>query len=145
VPLDLCSLRFTSIYGPGRQTSFVVDDIVSAALRGEPALVDAMTDWPYVYVDDAADAVVAASFSAGRRQLFYFIAYPEQVTLEELAAAAGQSTGNPAQLVISDKHAPSARGPLDISPAQRDFGFTPRVGYREGIRRMIEARLVAPT
>jgi UDP-glucuronate 4-epimerase len=145
VPLDLCSLRFTSIYGPGRHTSLVVDDIVTATLRGEPALVDPMTDWPYVYVDDAADAVVAASFSVGRRQLFYFIAYPEQVTLEELVAAAAQSGANPARLIINDKRARAARGPLDISPAQRDFGFAPRVNYREGIRRMIDARLAKPT
>ena len=39
VPLDLCSLRFTSIYGPGRRTRFVVDDIVDAAVQGTPALV----------------------------------------------------------------------------------------------------------
>ena len=32
VKLDLCSLRFSSIYGPGRRTSLVVDDIVA----GEP-------------------------------------------------------------------------------------------------------------
>ena len=26
VPLDLCSLRLTAVYGPGRQTEFNVDD-----------------------------------------------------------------------------------------------------------------------
>jgi nucleoside-diphosphate-sugar epimerase len=139
VPLDLCSLRFTSIYGPGRQTGLVVDDIVKATLGGKPASVDPATDWPYIYIDDAADAVVAASFSTTRRQLFYFIAYPEQVSLKELSAAAEQSSGKPTRIVIDDKHPRAARGPLDISPAQRDFGFVPRVGYREGIRRMVDA------
>jgi nucleoside-diphosphate-sugar epimerase len=145
VPLDLCSLRFTSIYGPGRHTSFVVDDIVTATLRGEPALVDPTTDWPYVYIDDAADAVVVASFSPRRRQLFYFIAYPEQVSLEDLVAVAAQSGGKPARLVVNDKHARSARGPLDIFPALRDFGFAPRVNYRDGVRRMIKARRAETT
>ena len=32
VPLDLCSLRFTVIYGPGRETTFTVEKIVRAAL-----------------------------------------------------------------------------------------------------------------
>jgi len=143
VPLDLCSLRFTSIYGPGRRTRFVVDDIVSAALSGEPALVDAATDWPYIYIDDAADAAVAACFSAGRRQLLYFIACPEQVTLEELAAVAGRAAGKPSRLAINDTSPRAARGPLDIAPAQRDFGFVPKVDHRQGVRRMVETMLSA--
>lgn len=141
VPIDLCSLRFTSIYGPGRHTSFVVDDIVMATIRGELALVDAATDWPYIYIDDAADAMICAAFSVGRRQLFYFIAYPEQVTLEQLAAAAGESSGNSPRLAINDNRPRAARGPLDIAPAQRDFGFSPQIGHREGVRKMVEAML----
>ena len=143
VPLDLCSLRFTSIYGPGRRTGFVVDDIVKATLRGKPASVDPTTDWPYIYIDDAADAVVSASFSETRRQLFYFISYPEQVSLEDLAIAAEQCSGKAARLVVNRLRSPASRGPLDISAAQRDFGFSPRVGYREGIRRMVDTMLAA--
>jgi nucleoside-diphosphate-sugar epimerase len=139
IPLDLCSLRFTSIYGPERRTSFVVDDIVAATLRDESALVEAATDWPYIYIDDAADAAVAACFSEGRRQLFYFIAFPEQVTLEALAVAAEQASGKPSRLTIKDMRWRAARGPLDVTPAQRDFGFVAKVDHREGIRRMVEA------
>ena len=36
VPLDICSLRLTAVYGPGRQTEFNVDTIVRAALAGKP-------------------------------------------------------------------------------------------------------------
>jgi UDP-glucose 4-epimerase len=144
VPLDLCSLRFTSIYGPGRQTRFVVDDIVSAALSGKSVAVEPTTDWPYIYIDDAADAAVAACFSTTRRELYYFIAYPEQVTLEELSCAAANSGGAP--LLDVDENGPRAkRGPLDIGPAQRDFSFTPKVDHRDGMRRMVEARLANPT
>ena len=136
VPLDLCSLRFTSIYGPGRRTRLVVDDIVAAAAQGKPALVQSTTDWPYIYIDDAADAAVSACFSERRRQLFYFIAYPEQVTLDDLAAAA--AGGKPVQLLWDEALPRAARGPLDIAPARRDFDFTPKIDHRTGIRRMVE-------
>jgi hypothetical protein len=56
-----------------------------------------------------------------------------------LAIAAEQSSGKAARLVINYKHLRASRGPLDISAAQRDFSFIPRVGYREGIRRMVDA------
>lgn len=143
LPLDLCSLRFTGIYGPGRRTPFVIDDLVEAALRGHPVRVPAATDWPYIYVDDAADAAVAACFCEQRRQLAYFIAYPEQVSLADLAAAAA-AAGCPVRLEIDDGNPASARGPLDISAAQRDFGFSPEVDHREGIRRVVAARRTMP-
>jgi nucleoside-diphosphate-sugar epimerase len=138
VPLDLCVLRFTTIYGPGRQTQSVIDDIVAAALAGRDAHVEPATDWPYVYVDDAAQATVAAAFCTPRRQLAYYVAYPEQVALAQLAAAASQPH-EPVRLVIDETRRQAARGPLDIAPARRDFGFAPQVDHREGIRRMVAA------
>jgi UDP-glucuronate 4-epimerase len=68
VPLDICSLRLTAVYGPGRRTEFNVDTIVRAALAGIPARLDPLTAWPYVYMEDAADAAIAACFSPCRRR-----------------------------------------------------------------------------
>ena len=99
VPLDLCSLRLTAVYGPGRQTEFNVDTIVRAALAGKPARLAPLTDWPYVYVDDAADAAIAACFRDGAPQLAYFVAHPERVTPDDIAAACA-AAGKPVRLEI---------------------------------------------
>jgi nucleoside-diphosphate-sugar epimerase len=138
VPLDICSLRLTAVYGPGRQTEFNIDTVVRAALAGRPARLDPLTDWPYVYVDDAADAAIAACLAAGRRQLAYFVAHPERVSPEDIAAACG-AAGYPVRLDIDTLKPQAARGPVDVEAAARDFGFRAQVGHREGIRRMIEA------
>jgi nucleoside-diphosphate-sugar epimerase len=138
VPLDLCSLRFTVIYGPGRQTVFTVEKIVGAALAGKVARIEPMTDWPYIYIDDAAEAAVSACFAGGRKQLSYFIAHPEKVTPGDIAAAAA-AAGKPMRLEIDNSKPAVARGPVDTDTPARDFGFRAKVGYREGIRRMIEA------
>ena len=137
VPLDLCSLRLTAVYGPGRETEFNVDTIVRAALAGQPARLDPLTDWPYIYVDDAAEATIAACFSGARTQLAYFVAHPEKVTPEDIAAACG-AAGYPVRLEIDSSKPVAARGPVDVEAATRDFGFRAKVGHREGIRRMIE-------
>jgi UDP-glucuronate 4-epimerase len=138
VRLDICSLRLTAVYGPGRETEFNIDTIVRAALAGQPARLDPLTDWPYVYVDDAADAAIAACFSSMRQQLSYFIAHPERVTPEDIAAACG-AAGHPVRLDIDHAKPVAARGLVDVEAAARDFGFRAQVGHREGIRRMIEA------
>src|SRR5437868_6203428 len=138
VPLDLCSLRLTAVYGPGRETEFNVDTIVRAALAGKPARLDPLTDWPYIYVDDGAEAAIAACFSSARKQLAYFIAHAERVTPGDIAAACG-AVGYPVRLEIDASKPAAARGPVDIEAAARDFGFRAKVGHREGIRRMIGA------
>ena len=138
ISLDLCSLRFTVIYGPGRETTFTVEKIVRAALAGETARIQPMTDWPYVYIDDAARAAVQACFSNSRKHLSYFIAHPEKVTPDDIAAAAA-AAGKPVRLAIDASKPKAARGPLDIEPAARDFGFRAQVGHREGVRRLIES------
>ena len=138
VPLDICSLRLTAVYGPGRQTEFNVDTIVRAALAGTSARLDPLTDWPYVYVDDAADAAIAACFSQTRRQLAYFVAHPERVTPDDIAAACA-AAGKSVRLEIDTSKPKAARGPVDVEAAARDFGFRAQVGHREGIRRMIVA------
>ncbi len=134
VPLDLCALRFTGVYGPGRRTAFIVDDIVAGALERRPVRVPASSDWPYIFVDDAADAAIAACLSDRRAQLAYFLAHPEQVALQDLAQAAGLEHWE-----IDRSQGELRRGPVDIAPAKRDFGFDPKVGIREGIQRMMEA------
>jgi nucleoside-diphosphate-sugar epimerase len=138
VPLDICSLRLTAVYGPGRQTEFNIDTIVRAALVGTTARIDPLTDWPYVYVDDAADAAIAACFSDRRKQLAYFVAHPEKVTPDDIAAAC-TAAGRPVRLEVDASKPKAARGPVDVEAAARDFGFRAKVGHREGIRRMIEA------
>ena len=138
-PLDLCSLRFTGIYGPGRRTSFVTGEIVNAAVEGRPAHVEPMTDQPFLYIDDAADAAVAACLSDRRQQLHYFLAYPEQVTLADLAAATA-AAGAPVKIEVDTTRTAARRGPVDIGPAVRDFGFAPKIDHRTGITRMIAAR-----
>lgn len=138
ISLDLCSLRFTVIFGPGRETTFTVEEIVGAALAGKAARIQPMTDWPYIYIDDAARAAVQACYAKGRKQLRYFIAHPEKVTPEDIAAAAA-AAGKPVRIEIDSSKLSAARGPLDIEPAARDFGFRAQVDLREGVRRLIEA------
>lgn len=143
IAMDLCGLRFSTVYGPGRTTSLVTDAIADAALAGAAIEVPATSDWPYIFIDDAADATVAAALSPARRQLMYFISYPEQVSAHDLAAAAAAALGKP-PITVSMTGAPTNRGPVDIGPALRDFGFVPKIDHREGMRRLVEARRSRP-
>ena len=138
LPLDVCALRFTAVYGPGRQTTQVIHEFIAAAREGRAITVQDATAAPYVYIDDAADAAVAACFSTTRKRLAYFVAHPEQVSLPDIAAAVQAELG-PVAWKIDGTLPKIRRGPMNLKPAEREFGFVAQVGHREGIRRIVAA------
>jgi nucleoside-diphosphate-sugar epimerase len=139
VATNLCSLRFAGIYGPGRRTANVIDGVVDAAIAGRSIRLPRQGGYPYVYIDDAADAAVAACFSERRRDLIYNIAYPEQVALGDIVDAAAVGAHR-VTLDVDESRSTDPRGALDISAARRDFDFNPAIDHREGVRRLIEAK-----
>jgi len=137
--LDVAVLRFSTIYGPGRRTEILIHDIVEAGLAGRTARIAPTTAWPYIFIDDAADATIAALFATGRRQLTYYVTHPEMVSADDIAQAAGAALGRgPVALEVAG--APMARGPADVQAPTRDFGFRAKIDHREGLRRLVAAR-----
>jgi UDP-glucose 4-epimerase len=137
--MELCALRLTGVYGAGRRTANAFGDLIAAALAGRPARVpSAVNSWPYVYIDDAADAVVAAAMAPAVTQLFYNIAHPELVSLQDIAAALA-AAGAPVELVPDPELPVVRRGTLAVAAAARDFGFTAAVDHKAGVRAMLGA------
>jgi hypothetical protein len=81
--------------------------------------LEPLTDWPYIYID-AADAAVAACFSNSRKQLIYYVAHPEKVTPNDLAATAG-AAGSPVRIEIDKSHPIASRSSVNTGSAARDF------------------------
>jgi nucleoside-diphosphate-sugar epimerase len=137
--IDAAVLRFSTIYGPGRRTEILIHDVVEAGIAGRTARIAPTTAWPYIFIDDAADATVAALFATGRRQLTYYVTHPAMVSADDISRAAGEALGRgPVALEVAG--APMARGPADVEAPARDFGFRAKVDHREGLRRLVAAR-----
>jgi UDP-glucuronate 4-epimerase len=139
IPIELCALRLTAVYGPGRRTANSFHEMIVSARAQRPLPVPAAANsWPYVFIDDAADAVIAAALSPGLSQLSYNVAHPDVVSLQDIADALGEA-GCMVQLVPDPALPVVARGTLAVAAAQRDFGFSAAVDHREGVRRVLEA------
>jgi UDP-glucose 4-epimerase len=137
--VPLAVLRLAHVYGPGDPSAKAIPSFLGACLRGERPTVrgDGSDVRDYVYVEDAADAVVQA---LERRAAGTFnVASGAGVSIRELLAAVRLATGSS----VEPRWLPAARAAsrvvLDPGRARVALGWEPRIGLAEGLRRTVTA------
>jgi nucleoside-diphosphate-sugar epimerase len=161
--LELCAagavaatiVRPFSVYGPGASPRSVVAEIAAAVARGEPPCVaDPRPVRDYVYVTDAAAAIVRCGErgASGVRApdvrvpdvRAYNVASGRGVSIEELARAALRVAGR-SELAIRRRAGDRPAGALvlarvgDPARARDELGFQAAVALEDGLERTLRA------
>ena len=138
-----------NLYGPNDnfdpQTSHVIPALIrkllEAKARGEPTV----TCWgtgsasrEFLYVEDAAEAIVLAAERYNKADPVN-IGSGHEITVGELAALLCKLTGFEGEL-IWDRTQPDGqpRRRLDVTRAEREFGFLAKTSLADGLQRTIE-------
>jgi UDP-glucose 4-epimerase len=137
--IPLAVLRLSQVYGPGDSSAKAIPNFLRACLGGDPPVLrgDGSDLRDYLYVDDAAAAVVRA---LERRATGIFnIASGVGTSISDLLAAvrlAAHSSIEPTWL-------PATRSPstmvLDVRRARAVLGWEPQVTLAEGLERTAAA------
>lgn len=97
----------------------------------------------YFLVDELADFCVDAARSG--HSGIYNVGSGVAVSINELIALIGRVSGRTPQVTYeAARRFDVPTNVLDISRAERDFGWSPRVGLEEGLRRCMDHLLHAP-
>lgn len=140
--IPYAALRFGNVYGPRQNPhgeAGVVAIFAERLLAGEPVTIngDGRQTRDYVYVDDVVAAFVAA---LGSEQSGPFnVGTGVETDVVALFRHVNASTGGRA----AEAHGPAkpgeqARSVLDVSRTREAFGWAPKVGVEEGLRRTVE-------
>jgi len=137
--LDYCVVRPSNLYGP-RQRLDVAQGAVAVfldrALRGQPIQVwgDGSAVRDYLYVGDAAEALVKAAAFEGEPRLFN-IGSGAGTSLTQLIQAIEALLGRPVPVEYAAARALDVpANVLDASLARRHLGWAPRTSLAEGLR-----------
>jgi UDP-glucose 4-epimerase len=144
--------RLSNLYGPGQDLAKpqgLVSHLTRSLLRGQPAHVfvplDTIRD--YLYVGDAADAVVRAMERLGEapagQHVLKIFASEQPTTVGELIGAFRRTAKRPLK-VVTGLHAAALQQPLRLqfrSTVWRDSVPTARTGLVEGIDRVFRHEL----
>ena len=133
-------LRYGDAYGPGMSENYVIPRFVRNALDGETNIVngDGSQFRNYVYVDDLADAHVAALSGDAENEVFN-LKGPEPITIRRIAEEVRDLLGAPFTI---------AGGPLEPGDyagrvisgekAKRVLGWEATTPFAQGLRRYVD-------
>src|SRR6266540_518738 len=138
-----------NLYGPGDnfdlQSSHVIPALIRKAVeageRGDkelPVWGDGSPTREFLYVEDAADAIVTAT-EKYNGDLPVNLGSGREITIRDLADTIVKMTGFQGKLIWqTDQPNGQPRRGLDVSRAKKLFGWSAQVPFEEGIRRTVE-------
>jgi UDP-glucuronate 4-epimerase len=140
-------LRFFTVYGPFGRPDMAYWSFTDAILRGRtiPVFGKGQLRRDFTYIDDIVDGVVSileTAFSSPAGEAPHRIYnlgnhHPEEVLT--LVRIIEKATGRKAEIDFAEAPPGDVRETCaDITLANRDFGFAPRVPLAEGIPRFVE-------
>lgn len=134
--MDVCAVRFFTVYGPRMRSDLAIARFVSAALSGSPITVhgDGSIARDFTHVDDTVRGILAALDRAPRGYSMYELGAGKPVSLDDLIALVFDVVGRVSRV----EHLPEPPGNVerscaDPSSALRDLGWSATISLRDGL------------
>jgi nucleoside-diphosphate-sugar epimerase len=148
---DVCVLRSCNTYGPGDTHSRIIPNVIRECLRGEnPKVFDTESTRQYIYVLDLVSAILTLSqnrktgiYHAGTSDIYTQVSVVNTI-IEEYADLGKEFLTKPLHMVtVPDDPRRKQylwyikRQSLDSTKLEK-LGWSPRMSFREGIRKTIQ-------
>jgi nucleoside-diphosphate-sugar epimerase len=137
--LPIASLRFFTVYGPRQRPDLAISMFLARIARGETIQMfgDGSTARDYTFIDDIVAGVLGAYDAIPRfGERIWNLGNNTPVALREMIATIERVVGRSANVERRPMQAGDVeRTCADISRAQREIGYTPRMRFEDGIRR----------
>jgi UDP-glucose 4-epimerase len=145
--LETVSLRYFNVFGPRQDPSSpysgVLAKFITQMLRGErPTMFgDGEQSRDFTYIDNAVEGnllacQVPAALAAGQ---VFNVATGRRITLNETFRALQKLTGYSGEPEYGPERGGDIKHSLaDISKAQANLGYTPKISFEEGLRRTVD-------
>jgi UDP-glucuronate 4-epimerase len=137
--MDIVSLRFFTVYGPGQRPEMAIHKFTRCLLAGREIELygDGTTRRDYTYIDDIVSGVLG-SLAAPSGYRVYNLGESATLSLADLVALLESATGVRAKRKVL----PPQPGDVpvtfaDISRARAEIGYDPRTPVEEGVERFV--------
>ena len=139
--VPVLALRYFTVYGPRQRPDMAFRIFIRALLHDQPLRIlgDGEQTREFTYVGDIVAANLLALHAADGDGRVYNIGGGSRVTLNAAVELLGEVVGTRVRVEYNPRAAGDHRhGAADISRAQRELNYHPRVSLTEGLRRQVE-------
>jgi UDP-glucose 4-epimerase len=144
--LQTVALRYFNVFGPRQdptsQYSAVIPKFITAIEEGRSPDVygDGEQSRDFTYIDNVVHANLAAAAAEGGSGQAFNVAVGERVSLNALLTELGELMGREVHPTYHENRPGDVRHSLaDISRAREVLGYEPKVAFRDGLQRTIDA------
>ena len=142
--LETARMRFFNVFGPRQDPrspySGVIALFIAAMTGGKAPTIfgDGMQTRDFVYVTNVVEAMIQAATAPAASPHVYNIGHGQGITVLDLVRHLNELLGTNLKPV----HAPPRAGDVrfsqaDVSRAERDLGYDPKITFLEGLRRTL--------
>jgi len=138
--LPTVSLRYFTVYGPRQRLDMAIHKFVRAILDGEEIVVygDGEQTRDFTYVDDAVEANILAANNDLAGETFN-IGGGCRISVNELIKLMEDVLGKKANIKNIEKQKGDVRDTwADVSKAEKELGWKPKVKIEEGFRKFVD-------
>ena len=145
--LDVTCLRFFTVYGPRQRPDLAIHKFARLILAGKPISLygDGSTSRDYTWIDDIIDGVVAALDETGEQGRgappafrIYNLGGSRTTSLLRLVELISDAVGRKPEIEWKAEQPGDMKRTLaDVSLANKELGYAPRVPIEEGIARFV--------
>jgi len=154
IGVEAVALRYQNVYGPGQSLSNPYTGILSIfsnlIMSGKPINIfeDGMESRDFVYIDDVVDATVLAITTATANDHIFNVGSGVPTDVLTVATILNEKLNGSSPISISGNFrlGDIRHNYAELEQARSLLGFTPKVGFQEGIERFCAwVRGVGPT
>jgi len=140
--IPVTMLRYFTVYGPRQRPDMLMHKVISNVLRNEPPIIfgDGNQSRDFTYVEDAVQGTILAWTSKESVGESFNIGGGGNIKVNDLMKLLIEGCNKTG--IVEPKHTEKAPGDVqhtqaDISKAQEKLSYSPKIGVKEGVKRMI--------
>ena len=136
--LDILALRFSTVYGPRRETDCFIKDMVNAAISNKKITLPFRKNlqWPYIHVDDAVSSIIAALLNEKKSNYSYNISGPDFPSYGQVANEIKTYYKNFNPSFSKSNHI-KKRELFSIEKIKKEINWIPKISIKKGIKTFV--------
>jgi len=138
--LSVVCVRLFTVFGPRQRPDLAIRKFAGMIMEGKevPIFGDGSLERDYTYIDDTVDGILRALRVPGKFDVFN-IGNSHPVRIDTMVDTLGRALGK----AVRRKFIPTPAGEMvlthaDLTKACQVLGYSPKVGFEEGIHRFAE-------